>query len=53
MVMVVMMMVVIVVIVIVVKEVLQGVDFLDDLGDEAPLGLVRHDHELVRLRLKL
>ena len=46
-------MVVVMVIVIIVakaKEVFQGFDFLDDLRDEAPLGLVRHDHELMRLQ---
>lgn len=45
--------VVMVIVVIVVKEVFQGFDFLDDLRDEASLGLVHHDKELMRLQCTL
>ena len=46
------MVVVMVIVIIVAKEFFQGFDFLDDLRDEAPLGLVSHDHELMRLQCK-
>ena len=46
------MVVVMVIVIIVAKEFFQGFDFLDDLRDEAPLGLVGHDHELMRLQCK-